>query len=43
MQVAVKAHELVWLRELERCMIAAVPIDVRDMMVALRDTLPRGF
>jgi len=43
MQVAVKAHELVWLRELERRMIAAVPIDVRDMMVALRDTLPRGF
>jgi hypothetical protein len=43
MPIEVKAHEAVWLREMERRMIAGLPIDAKDMMVALRDALPRGF
>lgn len=36
-------HELVWLKELQRRITDGVPVDAREMMVALRHTLPPGF
>ena len=38
-----KEYELVWLREMERRVVAGLPIDVSEMLVALREKLPRGF
>lgn len=37
------AHELVWLRELERRAIGGEAPNDREMMVKLRDSLPTGF
>ena len=40
----IKEYERVWLEELARRLTEGrVPFDYRDMMVALRDTLPSGF
>lgn len=36
-------QEVVWLRETVRRIRAGLPVDEREMMVALRDQLPRGF
>lgn len=36
-------HEVLWLKELERRIAEGQPIDVREMLVALRNQLPRGF
>ena len=35
--------EIVWLKEIERRIADGLPIDSREMLVALRDKLPRGF
>jgi len=35
--------DVVWLRELERRLEQGLPLDNREMMVAFRDQLPRGF
>ncbi len=37
------ASESTWLREMERRMLADLPVDFKEMMVSLRDKLPRGF
>lgn len=43
MPIELKAYESTWLREMERRMLADLPLDAKEMMVALRDDLPRGF
>ncbi len=35
--------DVVWLKEIERRLEEGLPLDNREMMVALRDKLPRGF
>lgn len=36
-------HDSIWLHDLQRRIIAGLPLDTRAMMVELRDSLPAGF
>ena len=43
MPVELKAYEVVRIREMERRMKLGLPLEMKEMMIALRDKLPRGF
>ena len=43
MPIELKDYETIWLRGIDARTLAALPLDPREMMVALRDDLPRGF
>jgi len=43
MTTKAQPHEVVWLRELQRRSAAGLPPNNREMMVALREVLPKGF